>query len=47
MEGSLSKESLEKNLNNMEDWYKAVIFDSNGKAVASKNANKMNEKELL
>jgi hypothetical protein len=46
MEGLVSKENLEKNLISMEDWYKAVIFDSNGKIVASKNASKTSEKEL-
>jgi hypothetical protein len=45
MEGSL-KETLEKELNGVEDWYKAVIFDSNGKIVAAKNASKTDEKEL-
>jgi len=45
MEGSL-KETLEKELNTVEDWYKAVIFDSNAKIVASKNASKTDEKEL-
>jgi len=46
MEGTSSKDNLEKNLNTMEDWYKAVIFDTNGKIVASKNASKTSEKEL-
>ncbi len=45
MEGSL-KETLEKELNAVEDWYKAVIFDSNAKIVAAKNASKTDEKEL-
>ncbi len=43
---TVSKDNLEKHLANMEDWYKAVIFDSNGAAIASKNSNKMSEKEL-
>lgn len=47
MEGTSSKDSLEKHLVSMEDWYKAVIFDSEGKVVASKNATKTNEKELV
>ena len=46
MEGTISKENLEKHLANMEDWYRAVIFDSNGKLVATKNSNKVTEKEL-
>jgi hypothetical protein len=46
MEGNVSKDNLEKQLATFEDWYKAVIFDSNGKIVASKNASKTNEKEL-
>lgn len=46
MEGAINKENLEKQLTNMEDWYKAVIFDSNGKVIASKNASKASEKEL-
>lgn len=45
MEGSL-KETLEKELNAFEDWYKAVIFDKNCKIVASKNSSKTEEKEL-
>jgi hypothetical protein len=47
MEGTISKDNLEKQLSNMEDWYKAVIFDTNGKIIASKNSNKATEKELL
>lgn len=43
---SLSGESLEKNLEAMEDWYRAVIFDNNGKVVAKKNSQKLDEKEL-
>ena len=46
MEGTSSKDNLEKQLVAMEDWYKAVIFDINGKVVASKNAAKVGEKEL-
>ena len=47
MEGTSSKDSLEKHLVGMEDWYKSVIFDSEGKVVASKNASKTSEKELV
>lgn len=46
MEGSIPQDNLEKHLTNTEDWYKAVIFDSNGKVIASKNASKASEKEL-
>ncbi len=46
MEGTISNENLEKHLGNMQDWYKAVIFDSEGKMIASKNANKHKEAEL-
>ena len=46
MEGTSSKENLEKQLVATEDWYKAVIFDSEGKVIASKNASKTNDKEL-
>jgi|LauGreDrversion4_2_1035121.scaffolds.fasta_scaffold771945_2 hypothetical protein len=46
MEATPSKENLEKQLTAMEDWYKAVIFDSEGKIIASKNASKTSEKEL-
>ena len=38
--------NLEKNLGLMEDWYKTVIFDNDGKILASKNASKLNESEL-
>lgn len=46
MEGTISKDKLEGELTKFEDWYKAVIFDGEGKVIASKNANKTNEKEL-
>ena len=46
MEALPSKENLEKQLTAMEDWYKAVIFDTEAKIVASKNVSKTNEKEL-
>jgi hypothetical protein len=46
MESNISKENLEKHLTSMDDWYKAVIFDSSAKIIASKNANKTDEKEL-
>ena len=43
---SLSKETLEKSLEQAEDWYRAVLFDNNGKVVAVKNSPKLDEKEL-
>lgn len=43
---SLSKEKLESHLAKMEDWYRAIIFDSNGQAIASKNVTKIDDKEL-
>jgi hypothetical protein len=46
MESNISKENLEKNLGQMEDWYKAVVFDGSAKILASKNASKTDEKEL-
>jgi hypothetical protein len=45
MEGSL-RENLEKEMNAVEDWYKAVVFDTNAKIIAAKNSNKTDEKEL-
>jgi hypothetical protein len=42
-----STNSLEKNLALMEDWYKTVIFDNDGKILATKNASKVDEKELV
>jgi hypothetical protein len=46
MEGTTSKDSLEKQIAAVEDWYKAVIFDADCKILAAKNANKTDEKEL-
>ncbi len=43
---SLSTETLEKNLEGVEDWYRAVLFDNNNKVIAKKNASKLDEKEL-
>ena len=42
-----STNNLEKNLGLMEDWYKTVIFDNDGKVIASKNVSKVNESELV
>ncbi len=39
--------SLEKNLGLMEDWYKTVIFDNDCKVLATKNVNKVDDKELM
>jgi hypothetical protein len=44
MEGT---SNIEKNLGLMEDWYKTVIFDNDGKVLACKNVNKLNESELV
>lgn len=46
MEGTFSKDTLEKNLGLAEDWYRAVIFDNSGKILAAKNSTKSDEKEL-
>jgi hypothetical protein len=43
----MEKGNLEQNLNLAEDWYRAVIFDQSGKIIASKNAQKTNETELV
>jgi hypothetical protein len=43
---SVSKDKLEEQLGKMEDWYKALIFDSSCKVLASKNVPKVDEKEL-
>jgi hypothetical protein len=42
-----SSNNLEKNLALMEDWYKTVIFDNDGKVLAAKNVSKPDEKELV
>ncbi len=42
-----STNTLEKNLGLMEDWYKTVIFDNDGKVFAAKNVSKTDEKELM
>ncbi len=44
---SLSKENIESLFAKVEDWYKAVLFDSNGKPIATKNASKLDENELV
>jgi predicted DNA-binding protein len=47
MEGTTTlKDKLEKQLNEFEDWYKAVIFNKDGTIIASKNANKASDKEI-
>jgi hypothetical protein len=43
---ALKPEDLEKNFELMADWYRAVLFDNNGKVIAKKNSNKVDEKEL-
>ena len=37
---------LSKYLEEMEDWYRAVIFDSDGTEIAKKNVDKVDSKEL-
>ena len=46
MESSPSKESLEKQMNAQEDWYRALIFDANKKPIAMKNVPKPDDAEL-
>jgi hypothetical protein len=46
MEGTNPGKELEKHLAGMEDWYKAVVFDTNNKVLAVKNVNKVDDKEL-
>lgn len=46
MESTPSKDSLEKHLIAQEDWYRALIFDSNKKPIASKNVSKLDDAEL-
>ena len=46
MDSIPSKDSLEKNLSSMEDWYRALIFDSNKKPIAIKNLLKVDDSEL-
>lgn len=40
------KGKLEEEFKKYEDWYKAVIFDTEGKIIASKNCDKLKEEEL-
>ena len=44
MEGDKAK--LTEQLNKFEDWYKAIIFDTNGTVIASKNTDKLQDGEL-
>jgi len=46
MDSSLNKDNLEKKLAEVEDWYRAVVFDDKAKVIASKNSSKADEKEL-
>lgn len=43
----MENSNLEQTLTLAEDWYRAVIFDTSGKIIASKNASKTNESELV
>lgn len=38
--------NLEKNLATQEDWYRAIIFDTNKKPIAVKNVAKVDDNEL-
>ena len=40
------KAKLTEQLNKFEDWYKAIIFDTNGTVIASKNTDKLQDGEL-
>lgn len=46
MEQLPSKEVLEGEMKKFEDWYKAIIFDTNCSVLASKNCDKLKEGEL-
>merc|ERR1719362_383887 len=46
MESSPSNESLENQMKAQEDWYRALIFDTNKKPIAMKNVPKPDEAEL-
>lgn len=37
---------LEEEMAKFEDWYKAIIFDSEGKIIAKKNCDKLVDGEL-
>ena len=41
-----NKTKLEEEFKKYEDWYKAIIFDTEGKIIASKNCDKLKEGEL-
>lgn len=43
---SITPDILEKAFVAVEDWYRAVLFDNNGKVIVKKNADKLDEKEL-
>lgn len=45
MEGT-TKDKLNEELKKFEDWYKAVIFDTNCEIIASKNCEKIQDGEL-
>ena len=40
------KTKLTEQLSKFDDWYKAVIFDTIGTIIASKNTDKLQEGEL-
>lgn len=40
------KTKLTEQLNKFEDWYKAIIFDTNGTVIATKNTDKLQDGEL-
>ena len=42
----LDSDNLNKNLEMMEDWYRAVIFDTSCNVIAKKGMEKVDEKEL-
>ena len=37
---------LEEEMGKFEDWYKAIIFDTEGKIIAKKNCDKLVDGEL-
>ena len=41
-----SNTDINKALESMEDWYRAVIFDSSSEVLAVKNVDKVNKDEL-
>ena len=42
----LDSDNLNKNLANMEDWYRAVIFDTSCNVIAKKGIENVDDKEL-